>query len=148
MRKVTVVCVSLAALWTVMLFIGTATVPIYSGSSTTLTSDGARWTTSTSATALEMNGPWVFVLLSVPAVAVLLTAGLLALEPRHRWAVWAAWGPVGLVGILAALGMLTIGIFLLPVVGLLGIAVLIATFDRATSALPPPPGLTPTTRLR
>lgn len=145
MRKATLVCVSLAALWTVLLIIGAATVPVYSGSSTTVTSDGGRRTMSTSATALQINGRWVLVLLSVPAVTVLLTAGLVALQPRHRWASRAAWVPVGVVGVLAVLGMLTIGIFLLPVVVLLGIAVLIATLDRSASAQPPPPGLPSTT---
>ena len=143
MRKVTGTCISVAALWTVLLFVGAVTVPVYSGSSTMGTSDGHR-TTTTSATLLQENGVWVFVLLSVPAVAVLLTAWLLASEPGHRWARWAAWGPVGLVGVLTLLGILTIGIFLLPVDVLLGIAVLTATLDR-TSSQPPAPGLPTTT---
>ncbi|GAA4760295.1 hypothetical protein GCM10023350_53260 [Nocardioides endophyticus] len=137
MRKVTGTCISVAALWTALLFVGAVTVPVYSGSSTMGTSDG-QWTTTTSATLFQQNGVWVFVLLSVPAVAVLLAAWLLAIEPRHRWARWAAWGPVGLVGVLTVLGILTIGIFLLPVDVLLGIAVLTATLDR-TSSQPPPP---------
>ena len=148
MRKVAVFCVSLAGLWTVLLFIGAATVPVYSGSSTTVTSDGSQWTTNTSATSLQVNGMWVLVLLAVPAVAVLLTAGLLFIEPRHRWAGWAAWGPVGLVGILTLLGMLTIGVFLLPVDVLLGVAVLTVTLDRVRPYEPPPPELPPSTPLR
>ena len=86
---------------------------------------------------------WVLVVLSIPAVAVIVTAGLLAIEPRHRWAGRVALGPVGLVGILTVLGMLTIGIFLLPVGVLLGVAVLTVTLDRATTSRRrpgPPPG--------
>ena len=148
MRKVAVFCVSLAGLWTVLLFIGAATVPVYSGSSTTVTSNSSQWTTNTSATALQVNGIWVLVLLAVPAVAVLLTAGLLLIEPRHRWAGWAAWGPVGLVGILTLLGMLTIGVFLLPVGVLLGVAVLTVSLGRVRPSEPSPPVLPPSTPLR
>lgn len=136
MRKVVVACLSLAALWTVLLFVGAATLPLYSVSSTTVTSNGRQETVRSTATLLQANGGWVFVILTIPALAVLLTAGLLALEPHHRWAGWAAWAPVSLVGILAVLGMLTIGAFLLPVVGQLGIAVLIVTLARVPSAQP------------
>lgn len=148
MRKLTVVCVSLAGLWTAVLFVGAATVPAYSGFSTTVTSAGAQSTTWTSATLLQENGTWVFVLLAVPAVAVLLTAGLLIIEPRHRWAGWAAWVPVGLVSVLTLLGMLTIGVFLLPVGALLGAAVLTATVDRVPSSETLPSGPPPSTPLR
>jgi hypothetical protein len=148
MRKAAVSCLSLAGLWTVLLLIGAATVPVYSGSSTTVTSGGSESTTTTSATALQVNGMWVLVLLAVPAFAVLVAAGLLFIEPRHRWAGWAAWGPVGLVGLLTLLGMLTIGVFLLPVAALLGVAVLTVTLDRSRSSEPAPPGLPPSTPLR
>lgn len=144
MRKVIGTCISVAALWTALLFVGAVTVPVYSGSSSMMTSDGSQRTTTTSATLVQENGAWVFVLLSVPAVAVLLTGLLLAIEPRHRWAGWAAWGPLGLVGALTLLGMFTIGIFLLPVDVLLGIAVLTVTLAR-TSSQPSPPGLPTTT---
>lgn len=136
MRKLPMICVSLAAAWTLLLFVSAATVPVYSGYSTTTTSDGSRSTTSTSATLLQENGAWVLVLLSVPAVAVVLTAGLLAIESRYRWAGWAAWGPTGLVGILALLGVMTIGIFVLPVAVLLAIATVTVTIDRATPQQP------------
>ncbi len=149
MRKASVVCILVAAVWTLLLFIGAITVPVYSGSSSTATSGGSWSTTSTASPLLQENGAWVLVLLSVPAAAVLLTGGLLAIEPRHRWAGWAAWGPVGLVGILSLLGMFTIGIFLLPVVVLLGVAVLIVTLDRATTASQPSgSGLPPTASRR
>lgn len=143
MRKVPATCLSLAAAWSLLLLVGAATVPVYSGESTTVAGDGSQTTMSTSATLLQENGAWVLVLLSVPAVAVLLTAGLLAIEPRHRWAVWAAWGPTGLVGIIAVLGMMTIGVFLLPVAVLLGISTLTVTLDPASTSKPVS-GLPPT----
>ncbi len=148
MRKVAVFCLSLAGLWTVLLFIGAATVPVYSGSSTTVTSSGSEVTTNTSATALQVNGNWVLVLLAVPAIAVLLTAVLLSIEPRHRWAGWAAWAPVGLVGILTLLSMLTIGVFLLPVAVLLGVAVLTVALARVHPSGPSPTVFPPSTSLR
>ena len=102
MRRVAVVCVSLAAIWTVLLFVGAAKAPLYSGSSTTVSHSGTQVTKTTSATSLEANGPRVFVLLALPAVAVLLTAGLswhsnratagLAGRPGCPW-VWSASSP-------------------------------------------------------
>ena len=148
MRRVAVTCVSLAALWTVLLFVGAVTVPIYSGSSTTMTSSGSERTTTTSATLLQENGTWALVLLTVPAVAVVLTATLLSIEPRHRWAGWAAWGPVGLLGIVTLLGMLTIGIFLLPVDALLGTAVLVVNRGRVVATQPLSAGPPPSAPLR
>ncbi len=117
-----------AALWSIGLLVGAATLPAYQSTTATMTGtlDGPSTTTTstTTATLLEVNGTSVLVVVSVPLVAVALVALSLLWRGRRRrnGAGPFAWTVVALLGVLAFLGMMSIGIFLLPVVGLLAIA--------------------------
>jgi hypothetical protein len=106
--------------WSVAVVVAAMVVPAYSGSG--VTSTGATFTTS--ATLVGENGAGVLAVVTLPAVATLLVWGAL-----HRycsrgsaWARPAAWALIGLIGLLCLVGVMTIGIFLLPVAVLLGCA--------------------------
>jgi hypothetical protein len=118
----------LAALWCIGLVVAAAMLPFYRSETATAlgTADGAtsRSATTGTGTLLEVNGAGVLVVVSMPLVAVVLVwAALLLRRRRHRYGAGPlAWTIVGLLGALAFVGMLTIGIFILPVVVLLAIA--------------------------
>ncbi len=86
-------------------------VPVYS----TASSDG-----SGSATLFDEN-PGILPFLAVPALAAALVFGLLHLVCHHgsRLARAAAWTVTGLAWLLALAGLLTIGIFIVPLAALL-----------------------------
>lgn len=136
----TTVALVLAAIWSIALIIAAAVVPAYQSSSasfTTLSSSlkDARTTpapapvvTRTSATLLQENGPHVLMVVGVPLLAVAVVS--LSLWRRHASAKHGA-GPVALavVTLLAAftlVSMLTIGMLVLPVTGLLTCACALA----------------------
>ena len=124
-----------ATLWSLALVVAALTVPVYSGESESTDSTGATVTTSTSATLVGENGWWGLVVASVPLVACLVVAALL-LGPGGRTARVAAVVVVVLLGIGTLLGMLSIGIFVLPVTVALAVAVASAPADRRPVAAP------------
>ena len=65
---------------------------------------------------VEVNGPKVLVPVSAPLVVVVMVSLALAVARRRRsrWPTVVAWVLAGLLDCLALVGMLTIGVFLLP----------------------------------
>ena len=131
-----------AALWCVGLIVGAATLPAYQSTSASVTgtSGSPAVTESTStATLIEVNGTGVLVVVGLPLAAVALVSSALLWRRRRRrsGAGPLAWTVVGLLGALAFVGMLSIGIFIVPAVVLLALAC--ATAPRAPHRAPPPP---------
>jgi hypothetical protein len=128
MRTRTRVALVAAALWSVGLLVGAATLPAYTGSSAGTTSDGRPTGSTTSSTLVEVNGRGVLVVLALPLAASLVVATLLLVRqrvPSRRlpWLVAAAWLAVAACGALGVLGLLSIGVFVLPVAAALAVAV-------------------------
>lgn len=115
------ILLAVAAAWAAGLLVAALAVPFYAGQATSATrSPGGALTTETAAshaTLLAVDGPGVLLPLSGPLVAVALVSVALS---RRRRAGRAGPGPVAttvVVALLAltALGMLTVGVFFLPV---------------------------------
>lgn len=72
----------------------------------------------------QVNGPLVLLPLGTPLVVVSLVAVSLAVARRRpaRWPTLVAWVLAALLDGLALVGMLTIGIFILPVAGMVTVA--------------------------
>jgi hypothetical protein len=117
------VLLSAAAVWSTLLVVGACTVPVYRGVTMTTDDAGRTTETATTDTLIGQNGTGALVPVAIPLVATAVSAVLLALAARHRWAEWAAWAPVAVTAALTLLGMLTIGIFVAPVT----LALVIAT---------------------
>ena len=113
------IALGLAGAWCAVLLVGALTVPVYTGELTSLS--GTRTTT---ATLVGENGPWALAVVALPLIPVLTVAALL--WQRRRVGRFGA-GPVAwtLVGVLWAFAVVTgfsIGLFVLPIPGLLAIA--------------------------
>lgn len=106
-----------AAMWGLGLVVAGFLVPAYQ--STEMSSSGEL--TQSTETLVGMNGPGVVVVLSVPFLATLLVAAALLARSR-RAALPFAWGLTALLALFNLLGMLTIGIFILPVTAALVVA--------------------------
>lgn len=91
-------------------------VPVYE------TADGSSSGGSAhgSATLVAVNGPGVAVALTVPLLATLLVTGALLLPGRGALPV--AWALTGLVAVFTLAGLLSIGLFVLPVTAALVLA--------------------------
>jgi hypothetical protein len=96
-----------AALWSVGLVVAALLVPVYD------TEAGS----SVSATLVQVNGMKVLIPVGVPLVVVVLVAAALIYRRSQgkRGAGALAWAFAGLLCLLALVGILTIGIFVLPV---------------------------------
>ena len=114
-----------AMLWSVALVVGALTLPAYSGDSAVTDSTGAVTSSSTTATLVAVNGWWGLVIAGIP-LAACVVVGALLLGPAGRAAQVASAVVVALLGALAVLSLLSIGLFLVPVVAGLGLAVLVA----------------------
>ena len=114
-----------ATLWSLALVVAALTVPVYSGETTSSDSTGATIATSTSATLVEVNGWWGLVVACLPLLACLVVGALL-LGPGGGAARGAAVVVVALLGVVTVLGLLSIGIFILPVTLALALAVAVA----------------------
>lgn len=122
-----------AATWSAALVVAALTLPAYSGETAGTDSTGAATGSSTTATLVEVNGWWGLVIASLPLVACLVVAVLL-LGAGGRAAQVAALVVVALLGALTVLSLLSIGLFLVPAVALLGLAVLVALNGRPAKA--------------
>jgi len=114
-----------AAIWCIGLIVAAATLPAYSSTTTTAGGAGSSEVSTTSTeTLLEVNGVGVLVVVGLPLVAVGAVATMLALRRRRRrsGAGPVAWTAVGLLAALAILGIMSIGVFIMPAVVLLAIA--------------------------
>jgi hypothetical protein len=132
------IALAAATLWSLALLVAALTVPVYSESSSTTTSDGSSMEETTSATLVEVNGTAVLVTLAIPLVASLVVAVVLfarqrVAEGRGAWLGVVAWLAVAVCGALALLGLLSIGVFVLPVAVALAVAVI-----TSSSAVPRP----------
>ena len=116
------IALAAAMLWSLALVVAALTAPLYSGESESTDSTGTVTSRTTSATLVDVNGWWGLVVASLPLVAC-LGVGALLLGPGGRAAVVAAAVVVALLGVVTVLGMLSIGIFLLPVTAALTVAV-------------------------
>ena len=107
--------------WSVGLVLAALLLGAYSGQ--TVSSDAG--VTLTTRTFVEVNGLGSLVLVAIPSVACLVVGA--ALWHRHHrrpaWSGPAAWTAVAVLVIEAALGIATIGLFLIPVVVLLALSV-------------------------
>ena len=76
----------------------------------------------------QVNGPLVLLPLGAPLLVVVLVAVSLAVARRRstRWPTVVAWVLAALLDGLALVGMLTIGIFILPVAGMVTVACALA----------------------
>jgi hypothetical protein len=123
-RWQTAVRLALAGLaWSAGLVVVALLAPVYSTASTSET-DGV---TLTHSTLVQVNGARALVLMAIPALAALVV--LWALRVRHAGARWGgpvAWAAVSVLGAEALIGILSIGVFILPAVILLGAAVRMA----------------------
>jgi hypothetical protein len=109
-----------ALVWSVGLVLVALLAPLYSTSSAS-ESDGV---TLTHSTLVGVNGIRALVLMAIPALVSLVV--LWAIRARRagaRWAGAVAWTAVGVLTAETLLGILTIGLFILPVVVLLAAAV-------------------------
>ena len=111
-RVGTWVALVVAGLWGLGLLVAAVTVPVYSGSTV-----GASGVVESSATLVEENGDGILAIVAVPLV-VSLGVALVLRARSHR----GQRGPgvlasvlTGLVLVFCLLGMLTIGVFVLPV---------------------------------
>jgi hypothetical protein len=109
----------LAAVWSIALMALALVAPVYSGEtgSATMAEDGTVTTSATSSTAtmVQVNGAYVLVLLAIPLVITGLVALLLRFRGRPA-ALIGAWVLTGLLGAFCVLGLMSIGLFIVPVV--------------------------------
>jgi hypothetical protein len=118
-----------AAQWSAALGVAALTLPPNSGATAGADSTGAVTNGSTTATLVEVNGWWGLVVASIPLGATVVV-GTLLLGPGGRAAQVAAAVVVALLGALTVLSLLSIGLFLVPAVAGLGLAVLVALTTR------------------
>jgi hypothetical protein len=119
----------LACLWGIGLIVAAVLVPVYS--SQTVSLDGGT-TASSSSTLVEVNGAGVLIPVSVPAaVAFLVWIALRRKCTRGgRISAYVAWSLIGILFALSVLAILSIGLFILPVAGLLAGAAGLTPFGR------------------
>jgi hypothetical protein len=111
------VLTSLALTWSVALVVGALVLPVYSGTAVNSSAEP----TSTTATLVGENGLGVLIPVGIPAVVTLLV--WVALRWRcsrgGRLSGSIAWMAIGLLAMFCVLAILSVGIFVLPVVLLL-----------------------------
>ena len=113
--------VVIALIWSLGLVITALFIPTY-GSDRTSGVDGV---TLTSSTLLQSKGAWAMTLVAIPAIGA---AGVLILLRGRRydgaqWRLTASWAVISALAVESALGILTVGAFILPVLILLALAV-------------------------
>jgi len=116
------IALGLALVWSALLVLAAFTLPLYGFSSESATVDGSSAgdeITGTS-TLVQVNGWTAVVVTAVPLVCTLLVALLLGIGGRGPRA--GAWGLTVLLGIFTVLALLSVGLFMLPVVVALVVA--------------------------
>jgi uncharacterized membrane protein YhaH (DUF805 family) len=96
-------------------------------SSASMSSSGAQVVTatqSTSSTLLQDNGPWVLLAVGMPLLIAIIVAVALRRRRLHsgRSSGYLAWSAIGVLAAFCLLALLSIGVFVAPVVGLLAVA--------------------------
>jgi hypothetical protein len=114
----------IAALYATAFLLVGAFVPTYSSTSSSETSNGVPTHSSSSATMVAVNGMRVLFVLALPLVAVGLVWVSVMWRRRHGHldVRVLAWVVVGLLGVMSILAMLSVGIFIMPLVMLLAAA--------------------------
>ena len=111
-------------MWSVALVVGALTAPGYAESSGAAGAEGEPVAVEGSeATLVEVNGTGVLVVVGTPLAATVVVVALLLLRGRHRGFGYAAWAVVALLAGFAVVGLLSIGMFVLPAVVALAVAV-------------------------
>ncbi len=122
-RRATVVsrvALGLAGAVGVALVVLAFVAPVYEGSTTTTLPDGSQATERYTRSLVEQNGWWGAVVMAVPLVATVLVAILVrATGPGARRLVWI---PVLLLFAFSVVALSSVGLAMLPVVVLLGVA--------------------------
>jgi hypothetical protein len=133
----TAVRLGLAALaWSAGLVLVALLAPLYSTSS----ASGSDGVTLSHSTLVQVNGARALILMAIPALVTL--AVLWAIRARRAGARWGgpvAWAAVGVLAAETLLGILTIGVFLLPAVILLVAAVRLAPGPAGADGARPRP---------
>lgn len=126
-----------AALWSVGLVVAALTVPAYSSTSASSSSPSSPFGASghptttpsahvmhTSATLVQVSGFAVLAPVSLPLLAVVVVAFVLWRRRKSETpgAGWLAWAVTGVLFGVALLGMLSIGLFIVPVAVMLAVA--------------------------
>ena len=126
-----------------------ALLPTSTGESTSasMSSSGAQVVTtthSTSSTLLQDNGPWVLLAAAMPLLVAIIVA--IALRRRRsrggRSSGYLAWSAIGVLAAFCLLALLSVGVFVAPVVGLLAVATSL-TRDAAAPPVSVSPALRP-----
>ncbi len=99
-------------------------MPVYSDAQSTASGSGPIRSIAASSTLVAVNGQWVLIPVAVPAAITLLV--LIALRRKcsrgSTTASFIAWVLVGLLAVFCLVGAFTIGLFIVPVAGLLAYA--------------------------
>ena len=111
---------SVAALvWSLGLLLAALIAPVYSTSS----ASDVNGVTLGSATLVQENGAWVLILVGIPAaVSALVIVALRARRSGARWGTPLAWTAIALLTAEALVGVMTIGLFIVPAIVLLVVA--------------------------
>jgi hypothetical protein len=127
-----------AIAWSVGLVLVALLAPVYGSSTGGLGDDGV---TLTHATLVQVNGVRALALMVVPGLAALVVAGALrARWADQRWSRLLAWAAVTVVAAETVVGILSIGIFILPVTLPLAAAVRLSAGADATAEKTDAPG--------
>lgn len=118
MRTGVVVALGVALIWSLALAVAAFTLPVYSGE--IVTESGS---TSTTATLVEINGMGVLGVVLAPLAATLVVAALVVMRRRRPVLGALAWVTVSLLAVLTVAALASIGLFFLPVVIALAVAV-------------------------
>jgi hypothetical protein len=129
-----------ALAWSVGLVLVALLLPVY-GTSSASESDGV---TLTHSTLVEVNGVRALVLMAIPALlTVVVLCAVRARRAGARWGGRVAWTAVGVLAAETLLGILTIGVFILPVVIVLAVAVRLAPGPASARGPAAPPAPAP-----
>lgn len=118
MRTGVVVALGVALIWSLALAVGAFALPVYNGE--VVTDSGS---TSTTATLVEINGIGVLGVVLAPLAATLVVAALVVMRRRRPVLGALAWVTVSLLAVLTVAALASIGLFFLPVVIALAVAV-------------------------
>lgn len=104
----------LAAVWSVALIVLAFVAPTYGTTTSEATMDGSGQITTGTATAVQVNGPYVVMLLLIPLAAT----GIVAIALRYAWhpdGRLIAWMVTILLCAFCVVGAMSIGIFVAPI---------------------------------
>ena len=126
------VAVGAAAVWATWLVVAAFVLPVYGSAISPSSGTPPDSAVHASQTLVEVNGPVAAVEMAVPLAATLVVA-IAFRSGVHRVRMVVGWTATGLLAVFNVLGMLTVGVFVLPVTVALVLACLMtARAPRAT----------------